>query len=114
MMLDRLAAACLCLLILTGSAAATAQDASPVQPGYILTGHNDHALIGWTYVDNLEHAVQLLLSRSDAALVPSFRPVGLSQVIVGDRLHDRNWVAINVNRAHYLAAGLHGTAAKSQ
>ncbi len=81
---------------------------------YILTGHNDHALLGWTYVDNLEHAVQLLLSRGDAVLVPSYRPVGLSQVIVGDRFHDPNWAAINVNRAHYLPAGWHGTAAKSQ
>jgi hypothetical protein len=71
---------------------------------YILTGHNDRPLIGWTYVDNLERAVQLLLDRGDAALVPSYRPPGLFQVIVGDRLHDPNWVAVNVNRARYLPA----------
>lgn len=71
---------------------------------YILTGHNDRPLIGWTYVDNLERAVQLLLDRGDAALVPSYRPPGLFQVIVGDRLHDPNWVAINVNRDRYRPA----------
>lgn len=75
---------------------------------YILTGHNDHALIGWTYVDNLERAVQLLLSRGDAALVPSYRPAGLFQVVVGDRFHDPNWVAVNVDRAHYLPARTSG------
>ena len=71
---------------------------------YILTGHNDRPLIVWTYVDNLERAVQILLDRGDAALVPSYRPPGLWQIIVGDRLHDANWVAINVNRARYLPA----------
>lgn len=74
------------------------------QVRYVLTGHNDRPLIGWTYVDNLERAVQLLLNRGDAALVPSYRPPGLFQVIVGDRLHDPNWVAINVNRDRYRPA----------
>lgn len=68
---------------------------------YILTGHNDRPLIGEAYLNNLEHAVRLLLDRGDAALVPSYRPPGLFQVIVGDRLHDPNWVAVNVNRDHY-------------
>lgn len=68
---------------------------------YILTGHNDRPLIGVAYLANLERAVQLLLERGDAALVPSYRPLGLFQVIVGDRLHDPNWVAVNVNRDHY-------------
>lgn len=68
---------------------------------YILTGHNDRPLIGEAYLDNLEQAVQLLLDRGDAALVPSYRPLGLFQIIVGDRLHDPNWVAVNVNRDHY-------------
>lgn len=68
---------------------------------YILTGHNDQPLIGRAYLDNLERAVQLLLERGDSALVPSYRPTGLFQVIVGDRLHDPNWVAVNVNREHY-------------
>lgn len=71
---------------------------------YVLTGHNDRPLEGWAYVDNLERAVRILLSRGDAALVPSYRPPGLFQVIVGDRLRDPNWVAVNVNRAHYLPA----------
>lgn len=68
---------------------------------YILTGHNDRPLIGAAYLDNLERAVELLLDRGDAALVPSYRPTGLFQVIVGDRLHDPNWVAVNVDRGHY-------------
>ncbi|HXS22160.1 MAG TPA: MBL fold metallo-hydrolase [Steroidobacteraceae bacterium] len=71
---------------------------------YILTGHNDRPLLGDAYLDNLERAVQLLLQRGNAALVPSYRPPGLFQVIVGDRLHDPNWVAVNVNRGHYLPA----------
>lgn len=68
---------------------------------YILTGHNDRPLAGWTYVDNLERGVQLLLDRGNAALVPSYRPPGLCQIIVGDRYHDPNWAAINLNRDHY-------------
>jgi glyoxylase-like metal-dependent hydrolase (beta-lactamase superfamily II) len=71
---------------------------------YILTGHNDHPLIGQAYLKNLERAVQLLLDRGDAALVPSYRPPGLFQVIIGDRMHDPNWVAVNVHREHYLSA----------
>ena len=71
---------------------------------YILTGHNDRPLIGEAYLDNLERAVQLLLDHGDTVLVPSYRPAGLFQVIVGDRLHDPNWVAVNVDRAHYLPA----------
>jgi glyoxylase-like metal-dependent hydrolase (beta-lactamase superfamily II) len=74
------------------------------QVRYVLTGHNDRPLIGWTYVNNLERAVRLLLNRGDAALEPSYRPPGLFQVIIGDRLHDPNWVAVNVNRDHYLPA----------
>lgn len=71
---------------------------------YIMTGHNDHPLKGETYLDNLERALQTLMDKGDAALVPSFRPPGLEQIIVGDRLHDPNWVAINVNHDHYLPA----------
>lgn len=78
---------------------------------YILTGHNDRPLVGEAYLDNLERAIELLLDRGDAALVPSYRPPGLFQVIVGDRLHDPNWVAVNVNRDHYLPARPNNTAA---
>jgi hypothetical protein len=35
-------------------------------------------------------------------LVPSYRPAGLQQVVIGDRLRDPNWVAINVNKDTYL------------
>ena len=71
---------------------------------YIMTGHNDHPLKGEGYLDNLEGALQSLMDKGDAALVPSFRPTGLWQVIVGDRFKDPNWVAVNVNRDHYLPA----------
>jgi glyoxylase-like metal-dependent hydrolase (beta-lactamase superfamily II) len=81
------------------------------QVQYVLTGHNDRPLVGWTYVNNLERAVRLLLDRGDAALEPSYRPPGLFQVIIGDRLHDPNWVAVNVNRDHYLPARAKASAA---
>jgi glyoxylase-like metal-dependent hydrolase (beta-lactamase superfamily II) len=63
---------------------------------YILTGHDDHPLQGEAYLDNLESALQRLMDEGDAALVPSYRP--------GDRFHDPNWVAVNVNHDHYLPA----------
>jgi Cadherin-like beta sandwich domain/Metallo-beta-lactamase superfamily len=71
---------------------------------YIMTGHNDHPLKGEVYLDNLENALQLLMGEGNAALVSSYRPAGLWQVIVGDRFADPNWVSINVNRARYLRA----------
>ena len=71
---------------------------------YMMTGHNDRPLVGETYLNNLQTALQQLMDKGDAALVPSYRPAGLQQVVVGDRLHDPDWVAINVNREHYLPA----------
>jgi glyoxylase-like metal-dependent hydrolase (beta-lactamase superfamily II) len=71
---------------------------------FVMTGHNDHPLVGEAYLENLQTALQMLMDKGDAALVPSYRPAGLQQVVVGDRLHDPNWVAINVNREHYLPA----------
>jgi hypothetical protein len=71
---------------------------------YVMTGHNDHPLEGEAYLDNLQTALQMLMDKGDAGLVPSYRPAGLKQVVVGDRLHDPNWVAMNVNRDHYLPA----------
>jgi len=71
---------------------------------YIMTGHNDQPLVGEKYLDNLETALQSLMDEGDAVLVPSYRPSGLKQVVVGDRLHDHNWVAINVNQNTYLPA----------
>lgn len=70
----------------------------------VMTGHNDRPLAGGSYLDNLETALRRLMDEGDAALVPSYRPLGLRQVIVGDRFHDPNWVAINVNLASYLPA----------
>jgi len=71
---------------------------------HIMTGHNDHPLIGEKYLDNLEAALQALMDKGDATLVPSYRPAGLLQVLVGDRMHDPDWAAINVNKEHYLPA----------
>jgi glyoxylase-like metal-dependent hydrolase (beta-lactamase superfamily II) len=71
---------------------------------YMMTGHNDRPLVGEKYLDNLEAALQALMDKGDAALVPSYRPAGLKQVVVGDRLHDPDWVAINVNQETYLPA----------
>lgn len=71
---------------------------------YLMTGHNDHPLEGETYLDNLQAALQSLMDKGDAVLVPSYRPAGALQVTIGDRMHDPNWVAINVNKDHYLPA----------
>jgi glyoxylase-like metal-dependent hydrolase (beta-lactamase superfamily II) len=71
---------------------------------YMMTGHNDRPLAGPAYLDNLEAALQRLMDQGDAALIPSYRPVGLLQVMVGNRFTDPNWVAINVNHAAYLPA----------
>jgi len=70
----------------------------------ILSGHNDHPLVGEAYLDNLESALQQLMDKGEDCLVPSYRPAGLQQVVVGDRMKDPNWVAINVNRARFLPA----------
>ena len=69
-----------------------------------MTGHNDRPLAREKYLDNLETALQSLMDRGDDALVASYRPAGLKQVVVGDRLYDPDWVAINVNQKTYLPA----------
>ena len=71
---------------------------------YILTGHNDKPLTGTTYLDNLETALQQALDQGDGALVPSYRPAGLQQIVVGDRFTDPNWFGINVNPKTFLPA----------
>jgi len=71
---------------------------------HIMTGHNDHPLMGEKYLDNLQAALQSLMDKGEAVLVPSYRPTGLLQVTIGDRIHDPDWVAINVNKEHYLPA----------
>ncbi len=71
---------------------------------HLMTGHNDHPLTGEKYLDNLQSALQSLMDKGDAVLVPSYRPTGFLQVTIGDRMHDPDWVAINVNKAHYLPA----------
>jgi hypothetical protein len=71
---------------------------------HLMSGHNDHPLIGEKYLDNLQSALQSLMDNGDAVLVPSYRPAGFLQVTIGDRIHDPDWVAINVNKAHYLPA----------
>ena len=70
----------------------------------LMTGHNDHPLLGDAYIDNLQTALQSLMDKGDAALIPSYRPAHLKQVVVGDRFTDPNWVAVNVNPGAYLPA----------
>ncbi|MFL6578027.1 MAG: MBL fold metallo-hydrolase [Povalibacter sp.] len=71
---------------------------------FILTGHNDRPLVGTTYLDNLETALQRAMDEGAVALVPSYRPPGLQQIVVGDRLSDPNWFGININPQSFLPA----------
>jgi glyoxylase-like metal-dependent hydrolase (beta-lactamase superfamily II) len=64
----------------------------------ILTGHNDHPLEGEKYLDNMQHAAQTVVDNGTNVLVPSLRPPGVWQVVVDDRMHDPNWVSINVTK----------------
>ena len=70
---------------------------------YVMTGHNDRPLTGEKYLDNLEQAVQSLMDKGDSVLVPllpSRWPRRHQEV--GDRMLDPDWVAVNVDQAHYL------------
>jgi glyoxylase-like metal-dependent hydrolase (beta-lactamase superfamily II) len=67
-------------------------------------GHNDVPFAGETYLDNLQHAAQLLVDQGEEVLVPSLRPTDAWQVVVGDRLSDPNWAAINVAKGRCLSA----------
>ncbi len=69
----------------------------------ILTGHNDHPLEGEKYLDNLQHAAQTVVDNGTSVLVPSLRPPGVWQVMVGDRMYDPNWVSINVTKEGCLS-----------
>ncbi|MFN8475364.1 MAG: MBL fold metallo-hydrolase [Anaerolineae bacterium] len=79
----------------------------------IYGGHNDVPILGETYLDNLEHAAQLLVDEGEGVLVPSLRPTDVWQVVVGDRLSDPNWVAINVAKGRCLSAAPEKIAALS-
>ncbi len=68
----------------------------------LMSGHNDHPLEGEGYLDNLQKAAQTLVDRGTDVLVPSLRPAGYSQVVIGDRLTDPNWVSINVTKDRCL------------
>ena len=70
----------------------------------IMTGHNDRPLVGTAYLDNLETALQRAMDEGTAALVPSYRPRGLQQIVVGDRFTDPNWFGINLNAQTFLPA----------
>ncbi|MBS0422693.1 MAG: MBL fold metallo-hydrolase [Proteobacteria bacterium] len=70
----------------------------------IMTGHNDRPLVGTAYLDNLEAALQRAMDEGNEALIPSYRPQGLKQIVVGDRLTDPNWFGINVNAQTFLPA----------
>jgi len=66
-------------------------------------GHNDAVIYGETYLDNLQQAAQALVDRGPDILVPSLRPTDAWQSVVGDRLTDPNWAAINVNKETCLS-----------
>jgi glyoxylase-like metal-dependent hydrolase (beta-lactamase superfamily II) len=68
----------------------------------IYGGHNDELIYGERYLDNLQQAAQLLVDQGEAVLVLSLRPTDVWQVVVGDRLTDPNWVAINVAKERCL------------
>ena len=70
----------------------------------IMTGHNDRPLVGTAYLDNLETALQRAMDDGTAALVPSYRPAGLQQIVVGNRFTDANWFAVNINPQTFLPA----------
>jgi glyoxylase-like metal-dependent hydrolase (beta-lactamase superfamily II) len=70
---------------------------------FIVTGHNDHPLEGEKYLDNLQQAAQSVVDQGTTVLVPSLRPPGVWQVVVGDRMHDPNWVSINVTKEGCLS-----------
>jgi hypothetical protein len=44
------------------------------------------------------------MDEGTASLVPSYRPRGLQQIVVGDRFTDPNWFGINVNARTFLPA----------
>jgi glyoxylase-like metal-dependent hydrolase (beta-lactamase superfamily II) len=69
----------------------------------LLTGHNDHPLEGEKYLNNLQHAAQSVVDEGTSVLVPSLRPPGVWQVVVGDRMHDPDWVSINVTKEGCLS-----------
>jgi glyoxylase-like metal-dependent hydrolase (beta-lactamase superfamily II) len=70
----------------------------------IMTGHNDRPLVGTAYLDNLETALQRAMDEGNDALVPSYRPRGIKQIVVGDRFTDPNWFGMNVNAQTFLPA----------
>jgi glyoxylase-like metal-dependent hydrolase (beta-lactamase superfamily II) len=69
----------------------------------IFTGHNDGPLVGETYLDNLQRAAQKLVDEGPGILEPSLRPQGAWWVVVGDRLGDPDWAAINVSKETCLS-----------
>ena len=69
-----------------------------------LTNAPFRKIYGEAYLDNLQTALQRLMDEGQAVLVPSYRPTGVKQVLVGDRLKDPNWASINVNVDHFLPA----------
>lgn len=70
----------------------------------IYGGHNDVPIRDEQYLDNLQTAAQTLVDKGEPILVPSLRPTDVWQVVVGDRLTDPNWVAINVAKETCLTA----------
>ncbi len=70
---------------------------------FVFSGHNDHPLKGEKYLDNLQLAAQSVVDKGTSVLLPSLRPPGVWQVVIGDRMHDPNWVSINVTKEGCLS-----------
>jgi glyoxylase-like metal-dependent hydrolase (beta-lactamase superfamily II) len=68
----------------------------------IYGGHNDIPMQGEGYLDTLQAAAQRLVDEGESVLVPSLRPIDKWQVVVGDRLTDPDWAAINVAKGSCL------------
>ncbi len=70
----------------------------------IYGGHNDAPIYGEAYLDNLQQAAQNLVDGGEDILEPALRPTTAWMVVVGDRLSDPNWAAINVAKGTCLTA----------
>lgn len=79
----------------------------------IYGGHNDVPFYGEAYLENLQRAAQALVDNGESALTPSLRPTDVWQVVVGDRLTDPNWAAINVAKDSCLTTPANEIAALS-
>lgn len=76
----------------------------------IMSGHNDVALLGTEYIDNLKQAVQQVIDNGAEGLHTPLNSLdnlkeNTMTSVVGERLEDVNWAAVNVNLENYLSDG---------